>query len=208
MTTNNVSFEDKVPNIIIQSARKYNNVFQDWEYLIYSSNTVLRPYYIVSGKNRNFFHLTGLKSNLFPNQFYKKALQGTLNKSDFNIPNKGNVRRKLKSLEIFPDMFLPKWNSKNLIITEEYEKNNIHCQLATTDGKAILGFTDDNNFLVPRTILKGNITNQRLCTVDAIFARHKNSMLFTDFIWGNLQDCNTNDDLDILVGINKMIIRV
>ena len=148
------TFKQRVLKEIIKSAKEYKENLVDYEYLIYSSEFNVKKYYIISAKEDNFLHLTGVITNLKPIEFYNKCIDCTLTEEDFEIGDKirkGTIRRKIGVLSNATKMFL----CKTLQAQENFIKNKVCCSFASTDFNCTLGFTD-NIKVKPKTLLKGN----------------------------------------------------
>lgn len=103
------SFKERVRLEIIKAAKKYKEIYVDYEYLICSEAFSKRSYYIVDAEKDNFQHLTGVHSQISAQSFFDKCIDGSLSEDDFDFIKKGQdeksvkgtVRRKIKAL---PDM--------------------------------------------------------------------------------------------------------
>lgn len=112
----NTNFKERVLKQIVISAPIYKSTFIDYEYLVYSINFSLNPYYIISAHSDNYLHLTGVYTSLSANNFFIKALDGTLAENDFEISkpnqpiiisknNKGTIRKKINALPYIDNLF-------------------------------------------------------------------------------------------------------
>ena len=54
------SFKERIRQEIIKEAKRYKEIYVDYEYLICSEAFVKRNYYIVNAEKDNFQHLTGI----------------------------------------------------------------------------------------------------------------------------------------------------
>lgn len=103
------SFKERVRLEMITAAKKYKELYVDWEYLVCSEAFEKKNYYIVAAEKDNFQHLTGVHSRINAQNFFDKCIQGTLSEEDFDFIKKGQdeksvkgtVRRKIK---VLPDM--------------------------------------------------------------------------------------------------------
>ncbi|WP_251443903.1 PBECR4 domain-containing protein [Veillonella intestinalis] len=174
------SFKENIRRKLIVGANIYANNFLNQEYLIYSRLFKYKKYYILTAKEDNFLHLTGVTGNLEPKNFFEKCLTETLSVDDFEIfskQQKGSVRRKVAVLESACQMF-----SQELVMAEEYfEKNKIRCVLASSDGGCTLGFTD-TRIHVPQTLLKGNVLKYPV-PIEAILSRKTGEERFENIIF-------------------------
>lgn len=103
------NFKERVCREIVKAAKKYEEIYLNYEYLVCSKAFIKRKYYIISAEKDNFQHLTGVHSRVSPQIFFDKCCQGTLSVEDFDFIKKGQneksvkgtVRRKIK---VLPDM--------------------------------------------------------------------------------------------------------
>lgn len=152
------SFKERVRSEIIKAAEQYKAVYGEYEYLICSEAFVRNNYYIVAAEENNFQHLTGVHSNIDPQSFFDKCMQGTLSEADFDFIKKeqdekavkGTVRRKIK---VLPDMM--KLFKAGLQAEESFKKNKVVCSFATADGTCTLGFSESVKAR-PKSLIKGN----------------------------------------------------
>ncbi|MCM1386325.1 MAG: PBECR4 domain-containing protein [Bacillus sp. (in: Bacteria)] len=91
------NFKKRVCLEIIQAAKRYKEVYLDYEYLICSEAFEYNKYYIVNAKKDNFQHLTGVHSYINPQTFFDKCYQGTLSETDFDFVKKGQNEKKSKT---------------------------------------------------------------------------------------------------------------
>lgn len=180
------SFKERVRLEIMRAARQYKDVYTDYEYLICSEAFVENDYYIISAMEDNFQHLTGVHSNISPQEFFNKCIMGTLEESDFDFIKKGQdekvvkgtVRRKIKVLPDMMELF------KTGVQTEEnFKKNKIICSFATADATCTLGFAESAKAR-PKSLIKGNeLHNPR--DVELILRKKKGARLFNEIILGD-----------------------
>ena len=149
------SFKERVRNVLISSAKEYKDNFADKLYIIFAGDFKFNKYYTVLAKENNFLHLTGVITNLSPQDFYNKCISGNLLASDIDIGNKqrkGSIRRKINVLNDSMNMFV---SGKKIVVEEKFVKNKVVCSFATSDNTCTLGFALENN-AKPKTLLKGN----------------------------------------------------
>jgi hypothetical protein len=171
-----VSFKQRVLTELIHGASLYKMVFMDYDYLIYSPDFSLEPYYIIQAINGNYLHLTGVNTPLSAYDFFKSCLDATLADTDFDFIKpiksedsvKGSVRRKINLLPNLTSFF-----SRALYAEEEFANNRIQCSFATADNALTMGF-DNKNGAKPKTLLKGNVLNKnKMISVSLVLRRNK-----------------------------------
>lgn len=151
-------FKERVRLEIIKAAKKYQEVYVDYEYLICSEAFKQNHYYIIDAQKDNFQHLTGVHSQISAQIFFDKCIQETLSTADFDFSPKGQnkksvkgtVRRKIKVLPQMMELF-----KEGLQAEENFRKNKVICSFATADGNCTLGFLDSLKAR-PKSLIKGN----------------------------------------------------
>lgn len=180
------TFKEHVRSEIIKAAKQYKTIYVSYEYLICSEAFVQNDYYIVAAMENNFQHLTGVHSNISPQDFFDKCIQGTLVDTDFDFIKKGQdekavkgtVRRKIKVLPDIMQLFKP-----GLLAEENFKKNKIVCSFATADGACTLGFSESTKAR-PKSLIKGNeLKNPK--PVEIILRKKVGEKLFNEIIVGN-----------------------
>lgn len=180
------NFKKRVCLEIIQAAKRYKEVYLDYEYLICSEAFEYNKYYIVNAKKDNFQHLTGVHSYINPQTFFDKCYQGTLLETDFDYAKKwqdeksvkGTVRRKIK---VLPDMM--KLFETGLLVEENFKKNKVFCSFATTNGSCTLGFVVSKKAR-PKSLIKGNaLKNPQM--VDLVVRKKSGAEFFNEIVIGD-----------------------
>lgn len=183
------SFKKRVCFEIIKAAAQYKSTYVDYEYLICSEAFRQNKYYIVTAKEDNFQHLTGVHSNLSAQEFFDKCMQKTLSEQDFDFIKygqdeksvKGTVRRKIKVLPNMMELF-----REGLEAEESFVKNKVICSFATTDNSCTLGFSDSKR-TYPKSLIQGNcLKNPK--AVELILRRKSGEKLFNEVVVGNPED--------------------
>jgi len=186
-----VTFKERVHNEIIKGAAVYKAVFIDYEYLIYSKDFKIKPYYIISAAEDNYPHLTGVNILLTAQDFYILSLNGTLLETDFDFLSKyktekeviGSVRRKIQVLSHLSTFFLNRLQAE-----EDFSKGSVHCSLATADNSLTIGFVDVT-VLRPKTLLKRNeLNSQNAIDVTLILRRERGTEKFDTVIQGDIKE--------------------
>lgn len=180
------SFKERVRLEMIKAAKQYKANYVDYEYLICSEAFVRNDYYIVAAAENNFQHLTGVHSNISPQDFFDKCIQGTLNDIDFDFVKegqdektvKGTVRRKIKVLPDMMNLF-----KVGLQTEENFKKNKIVCSFATANGTCTLGFSESTKAR-PKSLIKGNELNNPK-PVELILRKKVGEGLFYEIIVGD-----------------------
>ncbi len=195
----NTSFKNRVLKQIVTSALVYKNTFIDHEYLIYSLNFSLNPYYLISAHADNYLHLTGVYTTLSANEFFNKALNGTLTENDFEISrpnhpisisknNKGTIRKKINALPYIDTLF-----NTDTLVQEAFHKNQISCSFATSDNNITMGFIHTATNARPKTLLKGNeLDLSKSSPLDLVLKRKLGNSLFDKVIIGDI-NCISNE---------------
>lgn len=180
------SFKERVRLEIIKAAKQYKTIYADYEYLVCSEAFVQKDYYIVAAMENNFQHLTGVHSNISPQDFFDKCIQGTLVDADFDFVKKGQdekavkgtVRRKIKVLPDMMGLF-----KAGLQTEENFKKNKVICSFATADGACTLGFSESVKAR-PKSLIKGNeLKNPK--PVEVILRKKVGEELFNEIIVGD-----------------------
>lgn len=180
------SFKKRVCLEMMKAAKRYKDVYLDYEYLICSEAFIKRKYYIVDAQKDNFQHLTGVHSRISPGKFFEKCYQGTLTEEDFDFMKKGQeekavkgtVRRKIKVLPDMMNLF-----KTGLLAEESFEKNKIVCSFATADGRCTLGFSESDK-VRPKSLIKGNELRKPEI-VDLVLRKKKGTDFFDEIVIGD-----------------------
>ncbi|MDO4343338.1 MAG: PBECR4 domain-containing protein [Eubacteriales bacterium] len=179
-------FKERVRLEIMKEAKRYKEIYVDYEYLICSSAFENRTYYIVDAKKDNYQHLTGVHSQISAQSFFDKCLDGSLSEEDFDFIKKGQneksvkgtVRRKIKALPDMMELF-----REGLQAEEDFKKNKVICSFATADGNCTLGFTDSEKAR-PKSLIRGNeLKNPK--PVELVLRRKSGAELFDEIIVGD-----------------------
>lgn len=186
-----ISFKERVKNVAISEAKKYRDVYVNYEYIVCSEIFTQKDFYLLSSEKNNYQHLTGVNALISPASFFDKCIDGTLTEDDFNFDKrgqsvgevKGTVRRKIKNL---PDM-MDIMNGK-LIVQESFRKNRVTCSFATFDGRCTIGFTYGDKSR-PQTLLKGNqIDTTKSGDVSLLLRRSRGEEKFNEMLIGEEKD--------------------
>ncbi|MCD8068247.1 MAG: PBECR4 domain-containing protein [Lachnospiraceae bacterium] len=182
------SFKERVKNTLIYMAPRYKYYFVNYEYLLCSKAFIKEPYYIVSAHGDNFRHLTGVNSSLRSDEFYEKALDGTLTEEDFDFIKrgqseeqvKGSVRRKINVLPDIINIF-----SSGTKVYYYFTKNRGCCYFAAGKFTCTLGFSSSVP-AKPMSLLKGNeLDSAKSQNLDLVLRRPAGEPQFNEIIVGN-----------------------
>lgn len=185
---NDISFKERVRQIIISEARSYKDNLVNYEYLVCSDAFTEKEFYLIDAKEDNYQHLTGVNSLICAQEFFEKSYNGTLLLTDFDFIKRnqseksviGSVRRKISVLHDMVNIF----NNSQLIVQEKYMKNNIICDFSTTDGKCILGFVDSEKAR-PKSLIKGKVTDNEAKSVKLLMRKKIDEDIFDEVLIGN-----------------------
>lgn len=206
-----VKFEERVKETIISYAQKYKEYYVSYEYMILSKAFTSKKYYIVSAKEDNFLHLTGVNSSLNPKDFFNKCFDGTLSTNDFDFNKKGqnpksvkgSVRRKINVMENTIGIF--DIEASNVKVEEDFEKNAIRCSFAAGNNNVTLGFTISDN-VRPKTLLKGyELNDSNAYPIDLVLRKNSGDNKFDTLIYGKKEICQEYRDVIISNCSNELI---
>ena len=184
-----MSFTQWVVESLMIGAQIYKTTFLDYDYLVYSSEFVDNPYYIISSREYNFAHLTGVRSLIPSYDFYVACINGTVKETDFNFIDryndeksvKGTVRRKLKCILSVSDFF-----SYKLQAEENFVKGKVHCCLASANARVTMGFIESGK-IFPKTMLKGNCLNLgKAVDISLVLRRERGANQFDKILYGDI----------------------
>lgn len=184
----NSSFKTRVAQAAIAQAKRYQEVFVNYEYLLCSDAFAVQDYYIIAAKADNYRHLIGVNTDISASDFFLKCLNGTLSEADFDFAKKnrsekeikGSVRRKIRSLP-----FLTSMMGQALVVQEDYHKNGIICSFAATDCHVTVGFINEGKSR-PKSLLWGDSLNwSKAGFVELILKRKSSDSLFSEMVFGD-----------------------
>ncbi len=189
MEEENIPYSETVRKALPSLAKSYHSYFSEYQYLVVSSNFKNKKYYIISGKDANFLHLTGLGTKMDAYDFYLSCRRGKIKTSDFSIKYINKDRNKVTKstikakITIFPNLFGT--FSRKLYAEGDFSKGSIACSLAISDGTYTLGLVD-KNVARPMTLLKGDELNKdKKCTLDLIMVKSKGEKKYHVIIYGD-----------------------
>ncbi|MCT4686652.1 PBECR4 domain-containing protein [Vallitalea sp.] len=185
-----ISFKERVKNILIDESKAYKQNYVDYEYLICSNAFKIKDSYIIDAKEDNYQHLTGVHSLISPQDFFNKCYNGTLSENDFDFIKrrqseksvKGSVRRKIKVLPNMMNIF-----QKDIMVEETFVKNKVTCAFATTDQQCTLGFVD-NLKARPMSLIKGNeLNDNKAQRINLLLRKKSDEEKFNEVMIGDLK---------------------
>ena len=149
-----ISFKERVKNIAIDCAVKYRDIFCEYEYIVISE-AFKDSYCVIKCEADNYMHLIGVNTNLSPQEFYNKCIDGTLTENDFDFKKKnqseksvkGSVREKIVALPDFCEMFA----SSDIECQQDFSKGKVSCRFASATHKFTIGFVGTGR---PITLMK------------------------------------------------------
>lgn len=206
-----IDFKERVKNIIILEAKNYKNVYVDYDYLICSKAFSKENFYLINAKEDNFQHLTGVNTILTAREFYNKALDGTLNETDFNFLKrnqseksvKGSVRRKIKVLPNMMSIFEHEFD-----VQEHFIKNHLFCDFVTSDKSCTIGFKNVGNS-IPISLLTGcKLDKNSSNTVDLVLSRKTTNDKFDKIIIGDMDKLTIYYDCIKDLLSNELIVAI
>lgn len=208
------SFAERVRDEAIKYSCKYQSVFVDYEFILFSKAFQSQQYYILNFQPQNYLHLIGVNSLIPPNDFFNKCYNQSLTLNDFDF-NKGNnpkstigsVRRKINALDGLMNLF-----SHPLYAQEGFKKNNVACAIATTDSASYtLGLASNKkhkNIVYPMSLMKGNqIDKTKQENVELVLRKPLGQCEFDEIIIGDYMMLNLYIDNIPSIPISSSLLR-
>jgi hypothetical protein len=189
---NEVSFKERVRQTVIECSKEYKENFVKYDYLVCSA-AFANKYYIISAREDNYQHLTGVHSLISAQDFFDKCYQGTLSESDFDFVKrgqseksvKGSVREKIAVLKDTMNLFA----NKDIFAEESFGKNRVFCSFATAIPSFTLGFTN-NVYATPKSLLKNNKLSNSENKVDLVIRKLRSSDEYSEIVLINEDKVN------------------
>ena len=119
-----------------------------------SNQFVKQKTYIAKFHKDNFLHLTGVKTSVSACDFFEKCLAKNIQKNDiknFAVEYKSKIAGKITGLKT-----INKYFNSELYVQEDFNKNKVNCNIATSDNCFTIGFVLVGKILLPKTILNKN----------------------------------------------------
>ena len=179
-----ISFKKRVCQTVIDCSKKYKENLVSYDYLV-CSTAFAKKYYIISCREDNYQHLTGVHSLISAQEFFNKCYQGTLTESDFDFVKKGqaeksvkgSVREKIAVLSDTMELFC----NKVIYAEESFGKNRVFCTFATAIPSFTLGFTN-NVYATPKSLLKNNKLTDNTHKVDLVVRKSRTEQKYCEII--------------------------
>lgn len=209
-----IKFEERIKETIISYAKKYKDYYVNYEYMILSEAFTSKKYYIISAKEDNFLHLTGVNSSLSPKDFFNKCFDGTLSTNDFDFNKKGqspksvkgSVRRKINVMGNTIGIF--DIEAHGVKVEENFSKNLIRCSFAAGNNSVTIGFTISDK-VRPKTLLKGyELDDSKSYPIDVILRRNSGNDKFDTLLYGEKETCQEYRDIIITNGSDDLITEI
>jgi len=160
--------KQKALTIMQKAVKIYDKSYLNRSFLfIYKNKTGELEVFESIFRRHNFLHLTGVKTDKNPNNFYKLLLSERLNLDDFNLQSNGNTQRKLQVIEQM-ETFL------NESLTIGYSNGHIYLEknperVIGTNKRLVLGF--EKNY--PLTLLNEDIKKCTITDLKVLFVLSK-----------------------------------
>ena len=196
-----ISFKERVRRTVIACSRKYKEIFIDYDYLV-CSPVFTCGYYIISAREDNFQHLTGVHSLITPKEFFNKCCNGTLSLDDFDFLKKGqseksvkgSVREKISVLENTMELF----TYKEIFAEESFKKNKVVCSFATAVPTFTIGFIN-NKYSTPKSLMKNNQLSGNYKKVDLVIRKKRSELLFNEIVIGDAESVGKYSEMIKLI---------
>ena len=179
-----ISFKERVRQTVIECSKKYKENFVKYDYLV-CSTAFHGKYYIISAREDNYQHLTGVHSLVSAQKFFDKCYAGVLEERDFDFIKseqseksvKGSVREKISVLSDTMDLFL----NEEIYAEESFERNRVFCAFATAIPAFTLGFAS-NLYATPKSLLKHNKLKDQRNKVDLIIRKARTNDKYDEIV--------------------------
>lgn len=180
------SFKTRIVEVAISCAKIYKKNFVEYDYLVCSEAFETNKCVEIKAESNNYLHLLGVNTNLSPEKFFQKCINGTLKENDFDFIKKGqseksikgSVRQKIKALPKMVNMF-----DKQLLAEENFQKNKISCTFATADNDFTIGFIETGR---PKSLVRKNQLDKTKCKpVELILRKKREEKIYSEIIIGD-----------------------
>lgn len=206
-----MNYNDKVDLVrenIIANVQNYKNILVGRYYLYIFENQCFEMYFGID----NFLHLTGVGTNLSPNQFYELAKKGKLQSKQMFFNSRFPLSTALKKTEnlgmlenfVKEGYFVIK-NLKTSTVTYPYAITNI-------DQSVLIGLKTEekDEIYIPKSFrVKGNIfdktSDDNLFEIHHILSKTDKNSLYDTVLYKEMDNFNELDS-DILAKIDYSII--
>ena len=200
---------DLVRSNIIASVQIYKNVLAGHYYLYIFENQCFEMYYGTD----NFMHLTGVGTNLSPNQFYELAKEGQLQTNQMYFNSRFPLSTAIKKTENLS--CLPQFVNEGYFVVKDLATDTVVYPYAITniDQSVLIGLKmeEETEIYIPKSFrVKGNIfdktTDDKLFEIHYILSKTDKSGLY-DTVLYNEKDGLGLLDLDILAKIAPSLLQ-
>lgn len=167
-------------NVIIKSARLYKKNLLNKNYLIVYKNKDSYEYIETVFINRNFRHLTGVKTELNANHFYQKSIKHKLTERDFNYKYDGTTILKLRVLAQVMQLH----KISKIVGLFNNNGSNLKTDMLVGNDKCSMGFRLDKEigYYIPNTVINGNVSDYitEEYEVVAVYSKDKREINYTE----------------------------
>ena len=175
--------KERLRNKIIQGAKNFDTYLNDRCFKIVcedDSETIVRFF------QRDFKHLTGLKSNLSTKDFYDKCLNSTISTGNIDTDQKYNwstLKSKSDRIEIIHELLYTDADKTLLLNDLTTRTGTLPVAIRNDDRKACVGFMDPINRA--RSLRKASTSQgaKEEKTIIAIYEKKNGDSEFTDIIY-------------------------
>lgn len=151
-----------IAKIIMQCASLYAENLCNRNYLVVyniNHNNILKPNFIETVfLPRHFRHLTGVKTSLQANDFYKRSLSNRLSSKDFEVPQDGTCQLKM---QVLPYLMKLHKHANSTGVFSNGQGIYIHTKRLIGSRRSVMGFAQcnegDNIYYFPNTALNEDI---------------------------------------------------
>ncbi len=183
---NTLGARAKLIPTLISGARIYYKYFVYYEYILLSNIFVEQTCYIIRSLNTNFLHLTGLKTNLSAQLFFKKCINGTISASDFQFKKGNSYNTCLLKLAVILDIN-NLFTNPHTLVQESFNKGLVSCSFAAENNVLTLGFIKDGEYSYPMTLQKGCFLDPELAgRITLLLRRPRKQKKFDDLVIGDI----------------------
>lgn len=186
----------EIVNRIKEGAKIYRDELAGKTFLIIFEGQSIE----VMFKKENFLHFTGVETNLYAEDFYKKAL----------IEGKGGLKYTEIGFSVFKPYHFADIKTSHLkeaftlfqrdtLIITDLHTNSTDYKFGSTDFELVFGFNDRlndegikiNDFLVPQTLRIEELANnqyQEMFSVDYILSRKNDQNEYDEIVFGEKEE--------------------
>lgn len=177
---------DLVRNNIILNVQLYKNILAGHYYLYIFENRYFEMYYGTD----NFLHLTGVGTNLSPNQFYQVAKKGQLQSSQLYFNSRFPLATALKKTNSLSE--LGKFVAEGYFVIKDLVTETVTYPYAITniDQSVLIGLKeeDEKEIYIPKSFrVKGNIfdkcDNSKMFEIQAILSKTDKEGLYDTVLY-------------------------